>query len=146
MFLRLRGGDVSEKNNKMKIFIDSNPGIASRISHIINFESYDPYIDMPEILKGLADNLGYTLCEDTLSLATDFFVIRSTYEDFGNGREARRLLQNVIKHQSVRLQDEISYTREDLQQLTKIDMVFAVNELLKSATELEGRPKNKIGF
>ena len=44
------GGDVDEKDNRMQTFLNSNPGIKSRITSTFNFKSYSAK-EMIEIFK-----------------------------------------------------------------------------------------------
>ena len=63
IFAGYGGTDVDEKNNKMKEFIDANPGIKSRINSTFYFPSYTAP-EMAEIFKKHAEISGYELPEN----------------------------------------------------------------------------------
>lgn len=58
IFAGYGGTDVDEKNNKMKEFIDANPGIKSRINSHLLFPSYTAP-EMAEIFKKHVEMSGY---------------------------------------------------------------------------------------
>lgn len=89
------GGGKNEKYNKMEKFMAENPGIASRITFTVPF---DPYTveEMLSIFQLLAVNNNYALEEGWENILTPFFKKRILCENFGNGREARRLLETAM--------------------------------------------------
>ncbi len=87
------GSDVIEKNNKMKDFLDSNPGIKSRINGTIVFPSYNE-AQMIDIIKGIATRYGFMFEEGALIPVLEYFANRVNDENFGNGREARSFVDN----------------------------------------------------
>ena len=140
------GGKVNSEDNKIKDFLDKNPGIASRINYIIEFKPYDAYTEMPTILTSQAENLGYQIEAKAIGSATAFFADRATCRDFGNGREARRLLEQSIEQQSVRLKAKGGYTKNDLKLLTEADINLAASEIMEGCKIVAGKSKREIGF
>ena len=69
------GTDVDEKNNKMKEFIDANPGIKSRINSTFYFPSYTAP-EMAEIFKKHVEMSGYELPEGWKEPVTAYFADR----------------------------------------------------------------------
>jgi len=141
------GGDVDGKNNKMKEFLSANPGIASRITFTVEFPSYSPDVEMPEILKRIALNEDYDLEEGWREIAVNFFRKRARSESYGNGREARRLFQNAVVVQATRLYGK----KADIAQMRLItceDLKTAAEKLLKDEEHIAGRKeeKRRIGF
>lgn len=86
------GGDIDDKNNKMKQFLNENPGISSRITFTINFSSYNTD-EMLSIFELQAKNADFTIEDGWQDILKPFFDKRITDKNFGNGREARRLLE-----------------------------------------------------
>jgi len=86
------GGDIDDKNNKMKQFMNENPGIASRITFTINFSSYDTD-EMLSIFALQAKNADFSIEDGWKELLRPFFDERVKSPNFGNGRDARRLLE-----------------------------------------------------
>lgn len=138
------GGDVSEKNNKMRQFLNANPGIASRVTFTIDFPTYSG-LEMLEILQKMADNTEYELELGWKPIALEYFKERRKSESYGNAREARRLLQHATTVQALRL----SNSKPDIGALKLItceDLSSAAARILDAEKKLEGPQKAKIGF
>ncbi|MFI0367020.1 right-handed parallel beta-helix repeat-containing protein [Actinomadura sp. 1N219] len=89
---------------EMREFLAANPGLQSRISRTIEFENYGP-AELTSIVGGLADQYGFDLAPGTReALLAHFGQVRRD-ENFGNGREARRLFEAALEQQAVRVAD-----------------------------------------
>lgn len=82
--------------NEMNKFFDTNPGIRSRISNIIEFSDYKPH-ELMDIFKLLAKEEGYSWDADVEQLILEHFteIYNNRNEHFGNGRTARNLFEKV---------------------------------------------------
>lgn len=145
------GGDIDEKNNKMKRFLDENPGISSRITFTVNFTSYNEE-EMLDIFELLAKNASYNLENGWREILLPFFKERINAPNFGNGREARRLLEHSM---SIAAQNYIEWERnapdfdsegerekEEIRRLTMLtckDLKLAVKEFLYAEKVIRGR-------
>lgn len=145
------GGDIDDKHNKMKKFLDENPGISSRITFTVNFSSYNEY-EMLDIFELLARNANYRLEEGWREILVEFFKERINAPNFGNGREARRLLEHSM---SIAAQKYIEWERslpqfasegerekEEVDRLTMLtcdDLKLAVKEFLYAESVIRGR-------
>ena len=140
------GGDVDEKDNRMQTFIDSNPGIKSRITSTFYFKSYTSK-DMVEIFKRIGKNSGYCISNDLDKVVEVFFKKRVSARDFGNGREARVLLETaeVFAAKRVMSLDKEQYSKVDMQTLTLEDIENAIRRMEKSYGKDE-KTIRKIGF
>ena len=89
---------------EMKELMDSNRGLRSRVSKALVFEDYSDE-QLWEILGALAGKEGYALPEDAKDACLSFFrQLRDCMgENFGNGRESRRLLQSAIEELGLRV-------------------------------------------
>lgn len=103
-------------------FIEANPGIKSRINTTVYFDSYDPDT-MVDIVHHLAANAGLQIAEDCDPLMRSYFEKRTSFADFGNGREARSLLEQSQVYLANRLitskEDVVDYSlivKEDVEQ------------------------------
>ena len=145
------GGDIDDKHNKMKKFLDENPGISSRITFTVNFSSYNEY-EMLDIFELLARNANYRLEDGWREILVEFFKERINAPNFGNGREARRLLEHSM---SIAPQKYIEWERslpqfasegerekEEVDRLTMLtcdDLKLAVKEFLYAESVIRGR-------
>ena len=87
---------------KMKIFLEQNEGLKSRIAFHMDFPDYDAN-ELLGILRLMAKKREYTLTEDAYSACKDYFQAALTEENFGNGRYVRNLLEQAILRQSERI-------------------------------------------
>ena len=140
------GDDVSGVNNKMKEFLDANPGIKSRINGTIVFPSYD-VSQMLEIVKGIAGRYGYEFEDGALNALSGYFSERIHDENFGNGREARSFVDNCQMTMASRLMriPASRQTKRMMQLITKEDVENTVKRLSSADTSQEGR-KRKITY
>ena len=133
------GGDIHEKNNKMKRFLDENPGIASRITFTVHFSPYSAK-EMLEIFEALANNATFCLEKGWENVLLPFFEERVKDENFGNGREARRLLEHAMAVTAEKFMDwvesctftsQAAKEREERQKLSVLtceDLAAAIGE------------------
>ena len=123
----------------MDRLLSSNDGLRSRFSRNFVFPDYTAE-ELWLILKNIAARDHYDIPEDAHDLCIEFFAEqkRRKGKDFGNGREARRLLEHAIEELAVRFaEDATSLT------LTAEDFRIAAGELLGPAPASTKRP---IGF
>lgn len=93
--------------HEMERFFESNPGLASRMSITLHFPSYEE-ATLLEILKSMAKKQGYTLTTGALKQSALYFSQKrkENPENFGNGREVRRLFHNAEEELALNLMDE----------------------------------------
>ena len=133
----------------MKRFFNENPGIASRITFTVNFSSYNTN-EMLDIFELLAKNSDFGLEEGWRDVLRPFFEKRVNNPNFGNGRDARRLLEQTMCAAAV---DFIQWADEDMdifspvgtaekERLLTLSLKHikdAVKEFEKSESAAEGR-------
>ena len=136
IFAGYGGADSTEDNNLMKEFLNSNPGIKSRVSTIIDFPSYNGK-EMANIFIKMCSNNGYEFDDsETKELKTEieaYFNKRTSDPSFGNGREARNLLSEAVRiHANITRGKSIDdITDEELKNLTVDDVHKAIASLEK---------------
>ena len=147
IFAGYGGRHVSEVDNKMKDFLDANPGIKSRITSTIYFDSYTP-AEMVEIFFRIAKNQHYCVDEHVAELVYAHFEKRMHADNFGNGREARRLLETAVAFAAGRVfeQGKKKYSKADMQRITYTDVQEAVCQKEKEDSVQNTAKKGKIGF
>ena len=148
IFAGYGGKNVSEKNNKMKAFLDANPGIKSRITSTIYFESYTAD-EMVSIFFHIAKNSHYIIEPTAKEIVRGHFAKRINSDNFGNGREARSLLETTVVYAAKRLfgQDKKKLTKEDVQFIKREDVEQAIRQIEKgNAIQEPVRTEKRIGF
>ena len=97
----------------MQDFLDSNTGLRSRLSKVIEFEDYT-VDEMVQIYKMDMKKRGYTLDVSEEKLR-DLIEERSQDRDFGNARGVRNLCDEAISHHNSALFNyDISELTNDL--------------------------------
>lgn len=146
IFAGYGGPNVSLKDNKMKNFLDANPGIKSRINSTIYFESYTPE-EMVEIAHRQAENMQFVLDRKADGAILDYFRERVAKRDFGNGREARSLVEQCLTFAARRVMNlpEKKITKKMMKEISLEDVQAAIAKQRNSNCMQEGRRK-KCGF
>lgn len=88
-------------------FIESNPGLMSRFTRNIRFEGYRPE-ELLAIFEGMAGTQGYRMDDAARAGLREVFenLYAGRSDNFGNGREARKLFESVLEQQSCRVVDD----------------------------------------
>lgn len=90
----------------MARFIESNPGLKSRFDKIFEFEDFDAPL-LLDIAKNQFSDAGFKLAaaaEKALSkLVTNMYNSKDKY--FGNGRSVRKIVEEAIRNQHLRMSD-----------------------------------------
>lgn len=111
----------------MKTFLNSNPGLGSRVSRKFYFNDYTGF-ELMQIFKLQMDKSQYIMNEECLAKMEQYFTYLYDIRDhhFGNGRVVRNTLEMLIKYQSDRLAEEENVTVEMLKEITLEDIERAV--------------------
>ena len=88
--------------DRMDIFFRSNPGMASRIAHHIDFPDYSEHelFDIAQIMLG---HMHYVLSDDAQQILRDYIVRRMSQPRFSNARSIRNALDRSRLRQANRL-------------------------------------------
>ena len=146
LFAGYGGTTVRESDNKMKEFIDANPGIKSRINSTIFFDSYTPE-DMVKIVQLHAKTMDFTITKKANELIRSYFAERCVDRSFGNGREARSFVETCmmfVAHRAMSLAAE-DMTKKAFQEIRLEDVKLAIEKLQAGSKQQKGR-KNNCGF
>ncbi|WP_455356648.1 right-handed parallel beta-helix repeat-containing protein [Streptomyces sp. SYSU K217416] len=87
---------------EMRRFLDSNPGLASRFSRTVHFESYSTH-DLLEILTQQATNYGYDCSPEAMAALHAYVESLPRDHAFGNARTARQILEAMMTRQAGRI-------------------------------------------
>ena len=85
-------------------FMDANPGIRSRIAHVLDFEDYT-VDEMADIFLLDMKKRGYDTSGVRREFLLDFIDARCHVKDFGNGRGVRNLSDLVVRRHNKRLNE-----------------------------------------
>jgi len=108
-------------SDEMDRFIETNPGLASRFSHTIEFENYEPD-ELVTIIEQHAATSGYELADATREALRAYFKTVDRGRSFGNGRFARKVLDGMITRHAGRLSAIATPTTDDLRVLLPDDI------------------------
>jgi len=114
--------------DRMKTFLNSNPGLKDRFSWVFEFEDYDGN-ELFEIFLNFAKKQQYILNEEAAKQLKDHFeaVVKLKLEHFGNGRYVRNLFEKTVMQQSNRIGENIDFVKkEDLSIITAEDVANAL--------------------
>lgn len=114
---------VAGYTDEMKIFVDANPGLKSRINRQIDFPDYSAE-ELAAIFRMNAQKNNYTLSPEADAQLVQIIAQATANRDrqFGNARWARNLLDDTIVRQATRLSSVDNPTREQLMTLLPEDI------------------------
>lgn len=125
--------------DEMEAFLNSNPGLKSRIAQTILFDSYEKD-SLLLMLQKHCEKTGYGIHPKAVEACGNYLENRKRIAEksFGNGREVRRIFNAAEEEMASRIQDNATATLT----LTLKDMSSAITRL-----ELEaGEAPRLIGF
>ncbi|WP_432958200.1 AAA family ATPase [Micromonospora haikouensis] len=112
---------VAGYSAQMRTFLAANPGLASRFSKTVEFESYSTP-ELVQIVERLCSSHHYALEYDTrLALETLFEAMPRT-GSFGNARVARQTFEEMVSRQAFRLSASGAASGVELAQLLPQDL------------------------
>lgn len=88
--------------SRMDTFFQSNPGMASRIAHHIDFPDYDAD-ELLRIAELMTARMDYRLDEDAIGALRDYIALRVARPHFANARSIRNALDRARLRQAGRL-------------------------------------------
>ena len=88
--------------DRMDTFFSSNPGMASRIAHHIDFPDYDE-AELMQIARLMLDKLNYRFDAEAEAAFTRYVQLRRAQPHFANGRSIRNALDRIRLRQATRL-------------------------------------------
>ena len=110
--------------NEMRRFVESNPGLSSRFSKIVDFPSYGA-AELSEIFKRMAARQQFNLAEGFESKLKPWIEGRAKAADWANAREMRTVLEKAREAQALRLASEPS---ADISLISVEDIVVATGQ------------------
>ena len=102
---------------RMDTFFQSNPGLASRVAHHIDFPDYEA-AELAVIASRMVEALGLRLSPGAAETLAEYLALRREQPNFANARSLRNALDRARLRQARRLLDE---GRVDADALTTIE-------------------------
>ena len=127
---------------EMKNFLDSNPGIASRIGYTFEFSNYTTE-ELIQILDNYALSKGFTVEESAKKGIIEILETNKNTRNFGNARFMINLFERLVM---IHAQD---FDENNLMTITKKDVIGLTNEsfsLKKSTEEIQGELSKLVGL
>ncbi|MFJ9443420.1 right-handed parallel beta-helix repeat-containing protein [Kitasatospora sp. NPDC101235] len=106
---------------EIREFLASNPGLASRFSRTVEFRNYS-VDELTTIVEHAAGGHGYELAEGTREALVAHFDRMPKGADFGNGRAARKVFEEMVDRQASRLAELEHFDNEALTRLLPADV------------------------
>ena len=117
----------------MRKFLASNPGLPSRFTKTLQFDTYAP-ADLVTITHAMARREGFRLSHDADQVLQNIFARARTSPDFANARTARTLVERFREAQAARVAPLIGDPGVDLDELTLADIQTATSTKPSVAT------------
>lgn len=108
-------------SRNMDLFLDSNPGLASRFPNIVEFEDYNTN-ELVEIAIRLYSTQAYQLEEAALEKLRMILDFARSQPYFGNARHVRNIFEKSLRLQAIRIQKTSNFTKEVLTTITEEDI------------------------
>ncbi len=114
-------------DENMKVFLESNPGLASRVSRKFYFKDYTGF-ELFQIFQKQMNKNQYWMSDEGLEKMEQYFAYLYDIRDknFGNGRIVRNTLEQLIQCQSDRLAEVDNVTVDMLKIITMEDIEHAI--------------------
>ncbi|WP_399895623.1 right-handed parallel beta-helix repeat-containing protein [Streptomyces sp. BBFR51] len=136
---------VAGYSSRMDDFLSSNPGLASRFSRTIEFENYS-VPELVAIVEKMCLSHQYRLDESAHQALAVRFDRMPKDATFGNGREARRVFEEMVDRQATRLATLSDISESDLQLLLADDVsADAAAAVCGENTAEETNPLARLG-
>ncbi|WP_334509833.1 right-handed parallel beta-helix repeat-containing protein [Micromonospora sp. CPCC 205558] len=112
---------VAGYSAQMRTFLAANPGLASRFSRNVEFESYSTN-ELVTIVERLCSTHHYSLEYDTRLALSSLFDGMDRDVNFGNARVARKVFEEMVGRQAYRLSQAGDTSGVELAQLLPQDL------------------------
>lgn len=123
--------------DRMDTFFSSNPGMASRIAHHIDFPDYSEQ-ELMQIAQLMVGKLNYRFDAEAVPAFERYVQLRRAQPHFANGRSIRNALDRIRLRQATRLFDsDATLSRDDLVTLQAQDIL--ASRVFQTASQGVGR-------
>jgi S1-C subfamily serine protease/Holliday junction resolvasome RuvABC ATP-dependent DNA helicase subunit len=109
----------------MRQFLASNPGLPSRFTKTLAFDSYQA-AELVAITRSMARRDGFRISAEADTILRNYFERARTSASFANARTARTLVERAREAQAARIAPLIGTKGVDLDELTLADVQAAI--------------------
>ena len=122
---------VAGYDAEMSKFIDSNPGLQSRLRRVLNFPDYSSN-ELMEIFATYCKTNGYKPTSAARSALEQYFVkvLQNPPKNFANARHVRNLFEEMLEQQAMRIQNKSLKAKSDFQSVEAEDLPDYVTGVL----------------
>lgn len=121
--------------DEMAAFVDSNPGLRSRLETFIHFPDYTP-AELLRIFRGFARAAGLGLAEGAVERAEALFRRAVDRPGFGNGRFARTLFEQAYARMARRAAEDGEVRIDELTEIAADDLAWIDPQVERSRTRI----------
>ena len=109
--------------DKMREFIDSNPGLRSRFANYIEFDDYDAE-ELLLIFERMVEDHGYSLTDAARTRAARLFtaLVEGKNASFANARDVRNIFERALTNHANRLAEVPQPSKAELMALEPDDL------------------------
>ena len=110
--------------DRMDTFFGSNPGMASRIAHHIDFPDYSE-AELMQIARLMLEQLNYRFDDEAAPAFERYVTLRRAQPHFANARSIRNALDRIrLRHATRLFTSDAALTRQQLSTLQAASRVF----------------------
>lgn len=130
--------------DNMEVFLKANPGLSSRFDKILRFDDYTP-TELSMIAMKMINDENYHITPKAVKILSDKLEYAHKFRDkfFGNARDVRNVVLEIIKNQNLRLS---SLKPEDRPKNGKAQIVYDDVKSLNLEEERKVFNRPGIGF
>ena len=138
---------VAGYDGPMDGFINSNPGLKSRFKTYLEFNDYNGK-QLFDIFAMLCNSNGYRIDQSAERYLREYFNIlyKNRGENFGNGRDARNMFEEIVTIQSIRISRLQNPSDDEMTTIILDDLVKFTKTIVSddNNSEDEIAPEDKI--
>lgn len=114
---------VAGYTEPMQAFLKSNPGLMSRFDKYFHFHDYS-YEELCQIFEAILKQKNYSITEEAKNFVYNFIseLYKNRDKFFGNAREIRKVVDEIIMKQNLRMANTPKELRKDLFLITMSDV------------------------
>ncbi len=121
-------------SNPMKVFLESNEGLASRVPTVIEFTDYDDG-ELMNVFTSMCALNGRNPTPGAIDAVRTWMQAEKQTQHFGNARAARNLLEEIMRKQALRLSSLGDLATDD-----ELSAIEAADVPVKTATKADEKP------